>query len=219
MSKIQTLILGISLLSLLLGTQSCSSHSEEGHQGHHQSLADVVKEYTEEPAHPITSEKHLADLKKMLADVPGPDSFYVAQRAVHMTSFPCSSCHTAGLPELKAGAKAGEKKAHWNIDLKHAKMETMDCATCHNTEGDMDKLVSLTGKTIHIDESFKQCAQCHSTQYKDWQGGSHGKRLGSWAQPRVINNCTSCHNPHSPAFESRWPARLNTARAYPETKE
>ena len=214
MSKIQKLIQGICLLILTQSWLACSHH-----EGPHQSLADIVKEHKVEPAHSVTSEKHLEELMKMLADVPDADSFYLPRRSVHMTSFPCSNCHTAGIPELKAGVPAGEKKAHWNIDLKHAKTEAMDCATCHNTKGDMDQLVSLTGKTIHIDESFKQCAQCHSTQYKDWVGGAHGKRLGSWAKPRVINNCTNCHNPHSPAFESRWPARLNTARAYPESKE
>lgn len=216
MSKITNLMLSAMLAGLLLGTQACSSHSEDGH---HHTLADVVKEYTEEPAHGVTSEKHVESLKKMLADVQGADTFYVAERAVHMASFPCSNCHTAPLNELKAGAAAGEKKAHWNIDLKHAHMETMDCATCHNTEGDMDKLVSLTDRPISVDQSYKQCAQCHSSQYKDWVGGSHGKRLKSWAQPRVINNCTSCHNPHSPAFDKRWPARLNTAKAYPETTD
>ena len=210
------MVLVICLPALIMGMQSCSGHAEEGH---HKSLTDLVKEHTEEPAHSISSEKHLDGIKKILADVQEADSFYLPERAVHLTSFPCSNCHTAGLPELKAGAKTGEKKAHWNIELKHAPMEAMNCATCHNTNGDMDKLVSLTGKQIHIDEAFKQCAQCHSTQFKDWKGGSHGKRLGSWAQPRVINNCTSCHNPHSPAFESRWPARLNTARAYPEAKK
>lgn len=217
MSKIKNLILSITLISLVPGMQSCSGHAEE--EVHYHSLADKVKQYNEEPAHAISSDKHLEDLKKLLAQVDGVDSFYLPQRAVHMASFPCSNCHTAPLNELKAGAKEGEKKAHWNIELKHANMESMDCATCHNTEGDMDKLVSLTGKHINIDESYKQCAQCHSTQYKDWLGGSHGKRLGSWAEPRVINNCTSCHNPHSPAFEPRWPARHNTARAYPESKD
>ena len=32
-----------------------------------------------------------------------------------------------------------------------------------------------------------------------------GKRVGYWAGKRVVENCTSCHNPHSPRFKSRWP--------------
>lgn len=217
MMKIKKLILGSMLMGLVAGLQSCGGHHEE--EVHHLSLADVVKIVKEEPAHQLSSDKHVEDLKKMLADVPGRDTFYIAERAHLITSFPCSSCHTESLSELQKGAAAGEKKAHWNVELKHAGIEAMDCATCHNTNGDMDKLVTLTGKSIHINESYKQCAQCHSTQYKDWVGGSHGKRLGSWAQPRVINNCTSCHNPHSLAFEPRWPARLNSAKVYPETKD
>jgi hypothetical protein len=31
--------------------------------------------------------------------------------------------------------------------------------------------------------------------------------LGGWASPRVIKNCTGCHNAHNPKLEKRWPSR------------
>jgi formate-dependent nitrite reductase cytochrome c552 subunit len=105
----------------------------------------------------------------------------------------------------------GVKKAHWNIKLNHADATTMNCRTCHSAP-ETDKLTSLTGKAIDFEHSYQLCAQCHQEQKKDWSGGAHGKRLRSWAPPRVSMTCVSCHNPHSPAFEPRWPATFNTQK-------
>jgi hypothetical protein len=207
------LVVGLSLLS-------CSHHP-----GEHHNLVAEVKSHQTEVTYTVSSEDHLNELKKVLADVQGVDSFYVPQRAVHLQSFPCSNCHTAPVAQLHEEAQLREgildqdsKKAHWNIKLFHAGSESMDCATCHNTTGNMDELITLTDKVLSIDQSFKQCAQCHSSQYKDWLGGSHGKRRGGFTKPRVINNCVDCHNPHKPGFETRWPARFNAAHLYPKEK-
>lgn len=130
MNRVKKQALAWMLMSLVAAFQSCSGHHEE--EVHHLSLADVVKADKGEPAHQVSSDKHVEDIKKMLADVPNADTFYIAERAHLITSFPCSSCHTESLPELQAGTVAGEKKAHWNIELKHASIEAMDCATCHH---------------------------------------------------------------------------------------
>ena len=81
----------------------------------------------------------------------------------------------------------------------------MGCTTCHAT-ADVNELRTLTGTAVLFDHAYEICAQCHSTQKADWEGGAHGKRAGGWTPPRVVFNCTECHNPHRPAFASRWPA-------------
>ena len=47
---------------------------------------------------------------------------------------------------------------------------------------------------------------------KTWTGGAHGKKLESWAKPRASMTCVNCHNPHSPSFKTKWPARFNTQK-------
>ena len=74
----------------------------------------------------------------------------------------------------------------------------------------MNNLNTLTGKSIDFNSSYKLCSQCHSSQFEDWKGGAHGKRIGGWAPPRASLTCVNCHNPHSPSFETRWPSRFNT---------
>ena len=106
---------------------------------------------------------------------------------------------------------AGLKKAHWDITLNHANQEAMNCVTCHNGDN-MDNLKSLTTHTIDFNKSYKLCSQCHQKEYKDWIGGAHGKRIESWAPPRVSMTCVNCHNPHSPSFDTKWPARFNTQK-------
>ncbi|WMJ73596.1 hypothetical protein RCC89_10545 [Cytophagaceae bacterium ABcell3] len=214
MTKIDSTLKLISFFGLLLFISGCNGG------GHHHTITQEVKGHDREITYSMTSEDHLENIRTLVAEVNTNDTFLITQRSHRINSHPCSNCHTSSLKELKEEAKCeeGKKKSHWNIHLQHASAESMDCNTCHNTKGDMDELVSLTGKSISVDHSYKQCAQCHSPQYKDWLGGSHGKRLGGWTQPRVINTCVDCHNPHKPSFEPRWPARINTNTLYPNKK-
>ncbi|MGB0431757.1 MAG: cytochrome C, partial [Bacteroidia bacterium] len=140
----------------------------------------------------------------------GHPKFYIDERTQNLIQFKCSKCHTEPLNKLKSTDSLGGKKSHWNLELNHADAHIMECNTCHNMNEHPDKLRSIQGKSIDYNHSYKQCSQCHSTQYKDWLGGAHGKNLSGWTQPRVSKTCVSCHNPHKPSFEKRWPARLNT---------
>lgn len=205
-------IKSIALLFVIIGMVSCSDN-HEGDNGKHQTIRvklDAVS--VDSINYDISTKEFLKDMKKVLAEVPEEGlEFYVPQRSNVIKSFPCSNCHTMSLGELQKTSDEDMKKAHWNIKMSHANTEVLNCTTCHN-ENKMDELNSVTGKAISIDHSYQLCAQCHSTQYKEWEGGAHGKRLGGWVPPRVINSCVNCHNPHSPAFESKWPARLNTVK-------
>ena len=53
---------------------------------------------------------------------------------------------------------------------------------------------------VPLNESYRLCAQCHFIQVEAWSGGAHGKRLDTWRGPRVVMNCTDCHNPHDPGI-------------------
>jgi hypothetical protein len=157
----------------------------------------------------ISSEAFLEFTKRVPLQSRAPDeealAIFVRERSSEVTAYPCSSCHLQPLEELRAQSAQEGRLAHWDIELKHAAPETMSCSTCHNLD-QMDELHTLSGAPVSFDASYQTCAQCHAPQYQDWLGGAHGKRVGGWAEPRVINSCTDCHNPHQPAWDHRWPA-------------
>lgn len=201
--KLRSLYITASLFVAFVVYQGCGHHEK--------SRVQEIKAYKDDVKYEMSSENLIEEqgIKTILTDISSLDSqFFIAKRAHEITNLPCGNCHSKKLEELNSPVG---KKAHWDVELIHAKIETMDCYTCH----DMNKpnvLKSLTGQNIDFDHSYKLCGQCHSTQFKDWQGGSHGKSLGGWVPPRVSQTCTGCHNAHKPAFEKRWPSRLNTTR-------
>ncbi len=145
--------------------------------------------------------------------------FHTLVRKDEITQYPCSNCHIAPLTTRQAEGQerttqagesqdAGAAKAHWDIMIEHAETSVMNCTTCH-TADDMDALHTLTGDVVDFNHSYQLCAQCHGQQHEDWLGGAHGKRVGGWAPPRVVENCVECHNPHQPAWDIRWPAVTN----------
>ncbi len=212
--KTRTFIFFILIPSIFL--QNCGGGHDRGHETIQKKLEKISHDSI---TYDVSSDDFLKDMNKLLAEVPGlEEEFYIPERTGSIQSFPCSSCHTKPLNTLKKETNNEQQKAHWNIELIHAGKDVMSCNTCHNTDN-MDELNTIAGKSISINHSYQLCSQCHSTQYKDWQGGAHGKRLGGWAPPRVVNTCTNCHNPHKPAFDSRWPARLNTVKLKEQQSE
>jgi formate-dependent nitrite reductase cytochrome c552 subunit len=192
------------LLSAILLLVNCSHDNE-----HHESFIDGLKVHDSAITYSEINDYHnLKNLIQVYADMEGVDSFFVEGRTQEITSFPCSECHSESLDEIKK-LGSGNKKAHWDIHVLHAETATMDCNTCHGS-GNMDQLISITGEVISLDESYKLCGQCHSSQLTDWKGGAHGKQLNGWKPPRVAKTCVGCHNPHKPSFEQRFPARYNT---------
>jgi hypothetical protein len=127
--------------------------------------------------------------------------FRVETRKDKIERYECSQCHK----HKKAAVEQAAEIAHGDIDLVHGgKEKPLSCFTCHN-EDDRDFLLTEKGSKVDMDHSYQICGQCHFRQKKDWVGGAHGKRVSYWAGKRVVKNCTSCHNPHSPLFEKRWP--------------
>lgn len=129
-------------------------------------------------------------------------SFRVLARKKMIGRYKCSSCHT----NKPVTVNQGLELTHGDISLTHGGGEqALSCIDCHHDEK-RDFLEDKKGREIDFDHSYQLCGQCHFRQKRDWLGGAHGKRVSNWAGDRVIFNCTSCHNPHSPKFEKRFPA-------------
>ena len=181
---------------------SCK-HKENEYHSIIDKIEDLSKDYKSVS---LSSDSYTETLYKVEV-IENWQRFYIPERKSQIKLYACNECHSKPLKELQTEDKI--KKSHWDISLKHANRETMNCITCHS-ENNMDNLHSITNKPIDFNLSHKLCSQCHQKQYKDWSGGAHGKQIGGWAPPRVSQTCVGCHNPHKPHFEKRWPARYNT---------
>jgi hypothetical protein len=131
------------------------------------------------------------------------DGFRTESRKDKIGRFQCSQCHNN---KKNIAINRAAQMAHGDIVLVHGgKDKPLSCYTCHD-KAERDFLVTETGVKIDMDHSYRMCGQCHFRQKKDWAGGAHGKRVDYWAGERVVKNCTSCHDPHSPLFKKRMPA-------------
>ena len=128
-------------------------------------------------------------------------NFWTDTRKDKIERFSCSQCHNNKKVQIAQAAEI----AHGDIRLVHGGQEKpLSCFTCHKKD-ERDSLETEAGITVDMDHSYQLCGQCHFRQKKDWVGGAHGKRITYWAGKRVVKNCTSCHDPHVPRFEKRWP--------------
>ena len=195
-------------LLALLGVGCGRSQGTEHGTAHEPLVERVTRLASRDPGGGLSSDTHLAGVRRIAArGFDAMPAFYVAERTEHIRRFPCRECHTAPLGQLQARQEK-DRKAHWEIELRHAGTLTMTCATCH-AGGSMESLRTLTGGAVELDHAYQVCAQCHSSQARDWAGGAHGKRLGGWAPPRVVVSCPACHDPHQPRLDKRWPARAS----------
>lgn len=129
-------------------------------------------------------------------------TFRVLARKHAIERYKCSSCHL-DKPVL---ATQGLELTHGNVVINHGrKGDELGCIDCHHPD-DRNYLEDKKGRKVDFDHSYQLCGQCHFRQKRDWLGGAHGKRVSNWAGDRVVYNCASCHNPHSPRFEKRFPA-------------
>lgn len=185
-------------------------------ESHHMTLLQKI-EHSESAA--TAADTDWAALSQDAGIVPvkgdGEHPFSVLSRQNKLTHFPCRNCHIDGF-NLSAEAKnPRERRSHWDIELQHAPKDVMTCATCHQF-GDLNFLKKSNGEAVSFDQPYMVCKSCHFQQFRDWSGGAHGKQYKSWLNPRVRFNCTSCHNPHRPAFQERWPVTYpSVPRKYP----
>jgi hypothetical protein len=123
--------------------------------------------------------------------VDGHEALFVKGRAHKLKD--CSQCHDG----QDLSSQHPGKQAHGEIKLQHAKF--MDCSTCHVTTS--PSTLAFGSERVGLDQAYQMCSSCHSSEGKDFLLGAHGKRITGWKGPRVIKNCTSCHNPHEPSFK------------------
>lgn len=170
-------------------------------------VLDTIEEAQAPVAYAVTSEPFI-DTRLAVPAVASPDvpAFSVLSRESQLAKAPCSRCHTEPVASMRWSGADGRRRAHWEVNLAHAPAEVMQCDTCHQVDGG-GALRLLGGLPVGFDHAYQTCGQCHTGQVADWAGGAHGKRAGGWAPPRVVYNCTECHDPHRPTLASRWPAR------------
>ena len=191
-------------LFLFLSSISSCKHKEDEYHSVTDKIEAEGKKYH---GVSVSSEPYFGDIELIKISEDG-HAFLIPDRKGQIKLYKCTECHSKPLRQLKGKEL---KKAHWDITLKHANSNTMNCVTCHNS-ANMDNLKSLTGNDIDFNKSYQLCSQCHSSQFEDWKGGAHGKRIGGWAPPRASMTCVNCHNPHDPGFASKWPERYNTQK-------
>jgi hypothetical protein len=129
-------------------------------------------------------------------------SFEVLARKEAIERFRCSVCHT----EKPVRVQDAAQLTHGDISIGHGQAgASLSCRECHHPE-EPDFLLGAGGAKIDFDHSYQLCGKCHFREKRDWVGGAHGKRESYWTGERVVRNCTDCHNPHAPAFDTKMPA-------------
>ncbi len=138
----------------------------------------------------------------------------------------CYACHDKKQPlKLKFDAESNIvlPKEHEDIVMGHGgHKRNNNCFNCHD-ETNLELLQARDGRQIKLVDSTQLCGSCHGPTYRDWEAGVHGRTSGYWKRelgPIDRKGCTSCHNPHAPAFPGRAPApaphALHPAIAQPE---
>jgi hypothetical protein len=198
-TSIKTFILpGISVLLMILivGDGTAAASSEKSFLEKVKAIDEPFDSRSVKQVMPVTQKTVLAK------DEYQGGSFRVLARKQAIERYKCSSCHT-DKPVL---VNQGLELTHGNVVINHGQEGSeLSCIDCHHRD-DRDYLEDKKGRKIDFDHSYQLCGQCHFRQKRDWLGGAHGKRVSNWAGDRVVFNCATCHDPHSPRFEKRFPA-------------
>jgi hypothetical protein len=150
----------------------------------------------------VTLDKQVTEETVLAKEPYKGEPFKVLARKNLIGRYKCSSCHT----KKPVTVNQALALTHGDISLQHGEEgQALSCIDCHHEE-ERDFLEDKKGRKIDFDHSYQLCGQCHFRQKRDWLGGAHGKRVSNWAGDRVVFNCATCHNPHSPRFEKRFPA-------------
>ncbi len=119
----------------------------------------------------------------------------------------CASCHVTGPPvklEVDAQGNTIIPKAHASdVQIAHGgNSRNNDCFNCHDP-AKLNQLVTRDGTKLKLTDATPLCASCHGPTYRDWEAGIHGRTTGAWDRvsgSALRLDCTSCHDPHAPAF-------------------
>lgn len=122
----------------------------------------------------------------------------------------CATCHSqAGVsrPEHRVGE--APVAFHGGLQVDHGARVGLVCTSCH-AGPDYAGLHLADGRAVPYVEVIQLCRQCHGPQARDFDHGAHGGMNGHWDLrygDQLRHACTTCHDPHSPAYAPMWPAR------------
>ena len=136
----------------------------------------------------------IAEHQAQPVDLPGYAHVFVAGLDTERKD--CARCHKPDQEPYRDESLPPGQDAHWDVAIHHA--GDMECFSCHKKE-DPEKLVSVISMDATLETAYLHCGSCHKDQFQSWLGGAHGKRVTGWDGVRIIQNCTGCHEPHSPS--------------------
>lgn len=200
LSQTIPLVLCVSLAGALSG---CGGADAEGH---HPEVAGNASTGETHPVHILKPDHPRVLTGKFLADG--------TPEAVA-----CSTCHATKEPNVSLASSAELKDFHLGLKFAHG---TLSCLSCHDADN-YDQLQLADGQAVAFPDVMTLCAQCHGPQHRDYQRGSHGGMTGHWdltRGPRTRNHCTTCHDPHAPAYPKIMPVfkPLDTSPAHGSSK-
>ncbi len=124
----------------------------------------------------------------------------------------CYACHEKGKTPQVHIDKQGKVKLpseHEDLVVHHGRNDRNNhCFNCHDPNN-LDHFVTKNGSYLKLQEGTLLCASCHGPTFRDWEVGVHGRMSGFWNKANgdvTRQDCTSCHDPHAPAFPPVKPA-------------
>jgi len=116
----------------------------------------------------------------------------------------CSTCHSTATPPAHPDTPG--VIFHQGLAVRHG---GLTCTSCHDAGSAYDGLRLADSRPIAYSEAMRLCSQCHGPQARDYAAGAHGGMMGFWDLSkggRQRHACTTCHDPHSPAYPHVRPA-------------
>lgn len=117
----------------------------------------------------------------------------------------CASCHDPGkrVPVIFTNNAIVLAEEHKDLVMAHGRNSRNNhCYNCHD-DANLEMLKLRDGRQLKIQDSGLLCGSCHGTTLRDWEAGIHGRTTGFWNRTAGVStrdDCTSCHDPHAPAF-------------------
>ncbi len=129
----------------------------------------------------------------------------------------CIACHDVRPANVDTSLPSQLDEFHQGMQIAHGKLT---CVSCHQASDGYASLKLADGRSLPFAESMTLCAQCHGTQFRDYEHGAHGGMTGYWDLTRggrTRNHCLHCHDPHQPKYPTFTPAAAPRDRFAPAT--
>jgi hypothetical protein len=151
--------------------------------------------------HPATRSPGRVDSPVVIRQPPLPDGIQTTAMGPHgqPLRLQCAACHSIR-PADPATTADTLDEFHQGLQFDHG---SLLCGSCHQSADGYSTLKLADGRSLPFADSMTLCAQCHGTQWRDYQRGAHGGMTGYWDLTRggrIRNHCLHCHDAHAPQF-------------------